>query len=242
MHDMNPFKALESVLRSIHPRHWGRYLNLRRHYRFRHRMVHVSPTTAADIRTGRGNSSRLSIQEPFGISIRPPFDRSSMPLRALLRPGATRRYEHAQTHHGQPRIWPELRSSGRHGGFDCRRFVGGRRRRVPGRQTQSRRAHTGHPCGQGSNRYRARRNRPREGAGKDHGSSAPVPQAHDRARHIAEGEIVEYASNCAAPIVHKAGEIRPETSSTSHWWQNLGNKTVILFVGDVLHDKNDHNM
>jgi quercetin dioxygenase-like cupin family protein len=60
--------------------------------------------------------------------------------------------------------------------------------------------------------------------------------------YIAEGEIVEYASNCSVPIVHKAGEIRPETSGTSHWWQNLGNKTVILFVGDVLHDKTDHNM
>ena len=60
--------------------------------------------------------------------------------------------------------------------------------------------------------------------------------------YIAEGEIVEYASNCADPIVHKAGDIRPETHGTSHWWQNLGNKTVILFVGDVLHDKNDHNM
>jgi quercetin dioxygenase-like cupin family protein len=60
--------------------------------------------------------------------------------------------------------------------------------------------------------------------------------------YVAEGEIVEYASNCSAPIVHKTGEIRPETSGTSHWWQNLGNKTVVLYVGDVLHDKNDHNM
>jgi quercetin dioxygenase-like cupin family protein len=60
--------------------------------------------------------------------------------------------------------------------------------------------------------------------------------------YIAEGEIVEYASNCADPIVHKAGDIRPETHGTSHWWQNLGNTTVILFVGDVLHDKNDKNM
>ena len=51
--------------------------------------------------------------------------------------------------------------------------------------------------------------------------------------YIAEGEIVEYASNCAVPIVHKAGEVRPETSGTSHWWQNLGKKTVVLFVGDV---------
>lgn len=60
--------------------------------------------------------------------------------------------------------------------------------------------------------------------------------------YIAEGEIVEYASNCSVPIVHKAGDIRPETSGTSHWWQNLGSKTVVLLVGDVLHDKNDHNM
>src|SRR6266478_1611674 len=60
--------------------------------------------------------------------------------------------------------------------------------------------------------------------------------------YVAEGEIVEYASNCADPIVHKTGDIRPETHGTSHWWQNLGNKTVILFVGDVLHDKNDKHM
>ena len=59
---------------------------------------------------------------------------------------------------------------------------------------------------------------------------------------VAQGEIVEYANNCSEPIVHKAGEIRPETSGTSHWWKNLGDQTVILYVGDVLHDKNDHNM
>jgi quercetin dioxygenase-like cupin family protein len=59
---------------------------------------------------------------------------------------------------------------------------------------------------------------------------------------VAQGEIVEYASNCSEPIVHKAGDIRSETSGTSHWWKNLGDQTVILYVGDVLHDKNDHNM
>jgi quercetin dioxygenase-like cupin family protein len=59
---------------------------------------------------------------------------------------------------------------------------------------------------------------------------------------VAQGEIVEYASNCSEPIVHKVGDIRPETSVTSHWWKNLGDQTVILYVGDVLHDKNDHNM
>ena len=53
---------------------------------------------------------------------------------------------------------------------------------------------------------------------------------------------MEYASNCAQPIVHKAGDIRPETRGTSHWWKNLSDKTVVLYVGDVLHDKSDHNM
>ena len=59
---------------------------------------------------------------------------------------------------------------------------------------------------------------------------------------VAQGEIAEYASNCSEPIVHKTGDIRRETSGTSHWWKNLGDQTVILYVGDVLHDKNDHNM
>jgi quercetin dioxygenase-like cupin family protein len=60
--------------------------------------------------------------------------------------------------------------------------------------------------------------------------------------YVAEGEIMEYASNCGAPIVHKAGEIRAETHGTSHWWKNLTDKQVVLFIGDVRRDPNDHNM
>ena len=37
--------------------------------------------------------------------------------------------------------------------------------------------------------------------------------------YVAQGEIMEYASNCAAPIVHKTGDLRRETSGTSHWWK-----------------------
>ena len=59
---------------------------------------------------------------------------------------------------------------------------------------------------------------------------------------VQQGEIVEYASNCAEPIVHKAGDIRPEVFGTSHWWKNLGKETVILYVGDVRKDPHDHNM
>src|SRR5499427_6435188 len=44
--------------------------------------------------------------------------------------------------------------------------------------------------------------------------------------YIIEGEIDEYASNCAVPIVHKAGDVVAETPEVSHWWKNTGNKTV----------------
>lgn len=60
--------------------------------------------------------------------------------------------------------------------------------------------------------------------------------------YVAEGEIVEYASNCAVPIVHKAGETRKETLGTSHWWKNHTNAQVTLFIGDVRRDPNDHHM
>jgi quercetin dioxygenase-like cupin family protein len=60
--------------------------------------------------------------------------------------------------------------------------------------------------------------------------------------YVAEGEIMEYASNCAAPIVHKAGDLRAETQGTSHWWKNLTDKQAVLFIGDVRRDPNDHNM
>jgi len=60
--------------------------------------------------------------------------------------------------------------------------------------------------------------------------------------YVAEGEIIEYASNCSGPIHHRAGEIRAETQGTSHWWKNLGDKQVVLFIGDVRHDPNDKHM
>ena len=60
--------------------------------------------------------------------------------------------------------------------------------------------------------------------------------------YIVEGEVLEYASNCAVPIVHKTGDTAPETSGTAHWWKNTGTKTVVLISADILHDKSDHNM
>ena len=60
--------------------------------------------------------------------------------------------------------------------------------------------------------------------------------------YVAEGEIIEYASNCAAPILHKAGEIRAEKLGTAHWWKNLSENPVVLFIGDVRADPHDNHM
>ena len=60
--------------------------------------------------------------------------------------------------------------------------------------------------------------------------------------YVQQGEIIEYASNCAVPIVHKAADVARETSATSHWWKNTGHNTVTLLSADVLHDEHDHNM
>jgi len=60
--------------------------------------------------------------------------------------------------------------------------------------------------------------------------------------YIVRGEIYEYASNCAVPILHKPGEVSREASGTAHWWQNSGNETVVLLSADILHDAQDHNM
>ena len=62
--------------------------------------------------------------------------------------------------------------------------------------------------------------------------------------YVVSGEISEYASNCAAPIVHKAGAIAREAKGTSHWWQNTGATTVELISVDILPPqmKNDKMM
>lgn len=60
--------------------------------------------------------------------------------------------------------------------------------------------------------------------------------------YIVQGEIIEYASNCAVPIVHKAGEVATERHVTSHWWENRGSETVVLLSADLLRDEHDKNM
>ena len=51
--------------------------------------------------------------------------------------------------------------------------------------------------------------------------------------YMVSGEIVEYASNCAVPIVHKAGDVAPEKAGTSHWWENKGSTKAVLISVDL---------
>lgn len=59
--------------------------------------------------------------------------------------------------------------------------------------------------------------------------------------YVVAGEITEYASTCAIPLVHKAGDVSVD-AGRSHWWMNTGKKKVILTSSDILHDAADTNM
>jgi quercetin dioxygenase-like cupin family protein len=60
--------------------------------------------------------------------------------------------------------------------------------------------------------------------------------------YVAVGQVTEYASNCAAPIVHNPGEVAEEVKGTSHWWQNTGKTTAVLISADLLHQTDDAHM
>ena len=60
--------------------------------------------------------------------------------------------------------------------------------------------------------------------------------------YVVSGTIVEFASHCTVPIVHKAGEVSKEPVGTSHWWKNTGKTPVVLISADILKDPADKNM
>ena len=47
------------------------------------------------------------------------------------------------------------------------------------------------------------------------------------------GEISEYRSTCAVPIVHRAGEVSREAGGLSHYWVNTGRVPAVLLSADV---------
>ncbi|HVY88445.1 MAG TPA: cupin domain-containing protein [Hyphomonadaceae bacterium] len=52
--------------------------------------------------------------------------------------------------------------------------------------------------------------------------------------YVQSGTVTEYRSNCAVPIVHKAGDVIPEMGDIAHWWKNTGKTTAVLFSSDIL--------
>lgn len=47
------------------------------------------------------------------------------------------------------------------------------------------------------------------------------------------GQVTEYRSTCATPIVHKAGDVSQEQGGLSHWWRNEGSEPAVLLSADV---------
>jgi len=62
--------------------------------------------------------------------------------------------------------------------------------------------------------------------------------------YIVSGTIEEYASNCAVPIIHKAGEVSVEKLGVQHWWKNTSKTPAVLLSSDVFHEmrKQDEHM
>jgi quercetin dioxygenase-like cupin family protein len=60
--------------------------------------------------------------------------------------------------------------------------------------------------------------------------------------YVVEGEVTEYASTCAVPIVHHAGEATAETHATAHWWKNTGSTPAVLLSADLFAVHDDAHM
>ncbi len=76
------------------------------------------------------------------------------------------------------------------------------------------------------------------------GGIVPLHSHEDRPALIMvnSGEIYEYSSKCAVPILHKAGETAREFMGTKHWWKNTGSVMVDLTIGDIVNDKKPATM
>ena len=69
------------------------------------------------------------------------------------------------------------------------------------------------------------------------GGVVPLHSHKDRPALIytVSGQITEYNSACAVPILHKAGDIAREADGISHYWINHGKTAAVLLSSDVHH-------
>lgn len=53
--------------------------------------------------------------------------------------------------------------------------------------------------------------------------------------YILSGELVEHNALCAVPIVHKTGDVAPESGAgTVHWWENTSDAPAVVLSSDVV--------
>jgi quercetin dioxygenase-like cupin family protein len=73
------------------------------------------------------------------------------------------------------------------------------------------------------------------------GGEVPWHSHEDRPAiiYIVAGEVTEYSSDCALPILHKAGEVSVESHGVAHWWKNNGKVPAVLISADLLHTDAD---
>jgi len=76
------------------------------------------------------------------------------------------------------------------------------------------------------------------------GGIVPLHSHADRPALIMvdRGEIFEHSSQCAVPILHRAGEIAREHLGTMHWWKNEGTQPVELTIADIVNDRKPDTM
>lgn len=69
------------------------------------------------------------------------------------------------------------------------------------------------------------------------GGIVPLHSHKDRPALIytVSGEITEYRSSCAVPILHEAGDIAREADGISHYWINHSKLPAVLLSSDVHH-------
>jgi quercetin dioxygenase-like cupin family protein len=60
--------------------------------------------------------------------------------------------------------------------------------------------------------------------------------------YVVQGSVTEYASTCAVPIVHMAGDVAVESHTISHWWKNTSDQVAVLLSADLLHTGDEASM
>jgi quercetin dioxygenase-like cupin family protein len=71
------------------------------------------------------------------------------------------------------------------------------------------------------------------------GGFVPLHYHNDRPSvdYMIEGELVEHATFCAVPIVHRAGDSASRFGDFfGHWWKNETDRPVVLVSADVVPD------